>query len=194
MQPVTLPETLPQNKTAERWLLTYQVRIIVSFQCQIQQTIGKNRCQSDQDTIDPLSPKPPQPQPVSTGWRYGRVGKVIIIHCVFTSHQDNMPVFFLSSRLSYLSYRRYARLIFLRFLFIQSHTLNCSMIHATVISSYRHMLFLLFFYNPIKAVKLQISLIFHRFFSFNLLFLIFHEPFSIRLFSGKIHLFFRYAL
>lgn len=38
------------------------------------------------------------------------------------------------------------------------------MIHATVISSYRHMLFLLFFYNPIKAVKLQISLIFHHFF------------------------------
>ena len=131
--------------------------LIVSFQCQIQQNIGKNRCQSDQDTIDPLSPKPPQSKPVSTGWWCGRVGKVIIIHCVFTSHQDNMPVFFLSSRLSYLSYRRYARLIFLRFLFIQSHTLNCSMIHATVISSYRHMLFLLFFYNPIKAVKLQIS-------------------------------------
>ena len=87
-----------------------------------------------------------------------------------------MPVFFLSSRLSYLSYRRYARLIFLRFLFIQSHTLNCSMIHATVISSYRHMLFLLFFYNPIKAVKLQISLIFHRFFCY-LLFLMIHEPF-----------------
>lgn len=82
-----------------------------------------------------------------------------------------MPVFFLSSRLSYLSYRRYARLIFLRFLFIQSHTLNCSMIHATVISSYRHMLFLLFFYNPIKAVKLQISLIFHRF----LLFTVSHD-------------------
>ena len=35
---------------------------------------------------DPLSPKPPQPQPIASGGRSGRVGKIIIIHYVFTSH------------------------------------------------------------------------------------------------------------